>query len=45
MDLLVVLSTTTAYFASLAMLAVDVSTPRTMTMGMNGGDMVEGPEK
>lgn len=30
MDLLVVLSTTTAYFASLAMLVVDVRSPRMM---------------
>jgi len=36
MDLLVVLSTTTAYFSSVAMMAVDVTSEREMTMMMDG---------
>lgn len=43
MDLLVVLSTTTAYFSSVAMMAVDVTSPRDMMM--MDGMMEVGEEK
>lgn len=44
MDLLVVSSTTTAYFSSVAMMAVDVASPREMTMDAHG-NMTMGEEK
>ncbi|CED82262.1 Cation transport ATPase [Phaffia rhodozyma] len=43
MDLLVAMSTTTAYFSSLAMMIVDITTPRQMKM--IDGHMVESEER